>query len=134
MQITELLLYFAIGAVFFLLFMFRKEKPKHPTPLDMKDFSPKRDYKDPQLMGAKAVSVQIEDETIGEDEGAAWASPTVVSDGKVKDAYAILGLDAGAPLNQVRERVSLLLKEPLSPSQVDIIKRAYRAIVDANNS
>lgn len=134
MQSSELIFYIGIGLVIFFLFMLKKDKPKLPTPLKMQDFTPKKEYLRKQLTGSKPVSAEVIEDEVEVEVSADWASPVIIADGKVKDAYAVLGLDAGVPMAQVRAQVSSLLEQKNTPAKIDLIKRAYRAIIDANNS
>jgi hypothetical protein len=133
MQASDLFFYISLGLGLLVLYMIKPEKPKHPTPLKMKGFSPQQNYKDKQLPGAKPVKADLlsEDQESEETLAANWASPTIVVEGKPKDAYAILNLESGVPLEQVKSQVAYLLQQKNSPIKVDLIKRAYQAIVDA---
>ena len=142
MDISDFIFYISLGLGLFILYMLKPPKQKHPTPLKMKDFSPKKNYKLKQLPGAKAVKAQVmkDDEVTAVTEvsevthvqGGKWASPVVFENGKAKDAYAVLKLSPGAPLAQVRAQVAVLLDQKNSASKINLIKRAYQAIVDAD--
>ncbi len=139
MQSSDFFFYGSILMGILILFMLRREKPNLPTPLQMKDFeSPKKVYKHKQLSGAKAVEAKVVEANVvldrysSHDSDVPWASPTIMVDGKPKDAYAVLGLEPGVPVAQVRAHVAILLQGKNSTSKLDIIKRAYQAIVDAN--
>ncbi len=135
MQTQDFFIYIFFGLVALYLYMLRKDKPKLPTALEMKDFSRPKSFKQKQLTGAKPVQAKVVSaEIITDDESATWASPTLLVDGKPKDAYSLLGLESGVPMNQVRAHVALLLQGKNTPAKIDIIKRAYQAIVDANIS
>lgn len=139
MQPSDFFFYSGILMGVLLLFMFKKDKPKLPTPLQMKDFeASKKVYKHKQLTGAKPVEAKIVEADVvldrysSADNDIPWASPTIMVDGKAKDAYAVLGLESGVPMAQVRAHVAVLLQGKNTTAKLDIIKRAYQAIVDAN--
>ncbi len=141
MDISNIVFYLSLGMGLLVLYMLKPAKPKHPTPLKMKDFSPKKKFRFKQLHGAKPVQAQImqDDEITAVTEvtnvqGTKWAAPTVFENGKAKDAYAVLKLSPGTPLAQVRAQVAHLLRQKNTASKIDLIKRAYQAIVDAENT
>lgn len=142
-QTSDFVFYLCLGLGLLFLFMLKKDKPKLPTPLDMKELnSSKKNYKNKQLQGPKSVEAkvihaefaadQMTDSQSVDDAHTPWASPTILVNGKPKDAYSILGLDSGASIQQVRTHVALLLQGKLTAAKIDIIKRAYQAIIDAN--
>lgn len=128
----DLLFYIAIGIGLLFLYMLKRERPQRPTALKMTEKSKTKTYKHKQLSGAKAVKAEFYDES--DDSYAAWASPTVIVNGQAQEAYSVLGLESGVPLAQVRSQVASLLQQKNTPEKIDLIKRAYQAIVDANNS
>lgn len=141
MDISDIIFYVSLGLGLLILYMLKPAKPKRPTPLKMKDFSPKKNYKLKQLPGAKPVKAQLmkdhevtavtEVTEVTHVQGSKWASPIVFESGKPKDAYAVLKLSPGVPLAQVRAQVAKLLEQKNSASKINLIKRAYQAIVDA---
>lgn len=144
MDISDIIFYISLGLGLFILYMLKPPKQKHPTPLKMKDFSPKQNYKFKQLPGAKPVKAQVipDDEITAVTEvsevthvqGGKWASPIVFVNGKAKDAYAVLKLSPGTPMSQVRAQVAKLLEQKNTASKINLIKRAYQAIVDADKA
>ncbi len=141
MGTSDIIFYLSLGLGGLALYMLKPSKPKHPTPLKMKNFSPKRSYSKRQLAGAKPVKAEVmskEDITavteVTHIQGASWASPIVFVSGKPMDAFSVLDLPAGAPLNQVRTQVAALLEQKNTATKINLIKRAYQAIVDADKA
>ena len=138
MQASDIIFYLAIVLGGLILFILRPNKPQRPSQLDMKNTKAKKTYFYKQLPSARAVKAEVmpkkEVTEVTAVQDGQWASPTILADGKMKDAYAVLGLDAGAPMNQVQARMALLLKQKNSVSKIDLFKRAYQAIVDADKA
>lgn len=151
MQASDIIFYLAIVLGGLILFIMRPNKPQRPSQLDMKNTNPKKTYFYKQLPSAKAVKAEVMSSKYANDDNTQvqfkkdvtevtaiqegqWASPTIMANGKMKDAYAVLGLDPGVPMNQVQAQMALLLKQKNSPSKIDLFKRAYQAIVDADKA
>jgi hypothetical protein len=142
----DLIFYIAIGIGLLFLYMLKRDRPQRPTPLKMTAKSKansknnSKNYKHRQLTGAKAVKAEFyneADENFNDslsDDYAVWASPTIVVNGQVQNAYAVLGLDSGVPLAQVRSQFASLIQQKNTPEKIEILKLAYQAIVDRNNS
>lgn len=136
MLFSDIPFYLGLPLVILVIYMLLPSRPRRPSQLEMKDFSPPKNYSNKQLPGAKTVQAEV----ITEDDeptqpgvkSSDWASPTILADGKMKDAYSVLGLSSGTPLPQVHEHMAYLLKQKNSPSKIELFKRAYQAIVDAH--